>query len=144
MVRMNDRDDFGRRYWHVEALGERGDSCDPTAARERRHMCSVEAGANVVGSRVTDFDSRREIHAPALDIDLPCRLVPSSTDGHFHLYIDKLMPWPDYVHLMRVLQDVGILEHGYVDSAIARGQSFLRLPHVRKEARVGSDSYMYS
>lgn len=36
-----------------------------------------------------------EMHRPALDIDVPCRVVPSSTEGHCHIYFDTLaLSWP--------------------------------------------------
>lgn len=31
-----------------------------------------------------------KLHAPTLDVDFPCELVPSSTPGHFHRYIDAV------------------------------------------------------
>ena len=31
------------------------------------------------------------MHKPVLDIDMPVRVEPSSTPGHFHLYIDRAM-----------------------------------------------------
>lgn len=85
--------------------------------------------ANCTGSKLDDGSG---LHAPALDIDLPCRLVPSSTPGHHHLYIDKAMPWPKYVKLLNVLAEVGILEESYVAASIRDGATILRKPGVSK------------
>lgn len=92
----------------------------------------VEAGANVVSSLLTNGK-----HAPAIDVDVKARLVPSSTPGHSHAYIDHEMPWDDYLLLLRVLTQVGIVQKGFYDSAVRRGTTLLRLPHVRKRV-VGS------
>lgn len=71
-------------------------------------------------------------HYPVLDLDLPVYVVPSSTPGHSHLYIDHLMTWEKYVALLRALADAGLVEEGYVKASIARGHTALRLPWVRK------------
>jgi len=72
-------------------------------------------------------------HKPVLDIDMPVKIFPSSTEGHFHLFIDKEMSWEDYCKLMNVMAEVGILEQGYVNASIARGCSAVRLPWIKKE-----------
>jgi hypothetical protein len=140
---VDDRDDFGRAYYRVDRLGERGDSAVPDDAKEHRERATVRNGANVVGSQLARDANvlYGGTHAPALDIDLPCRLVESTTPGHFHLFIDHEMPWSAYMKLLYALQDAGILEPGYVASAVNRGQSFLRLPHVKKQLMSGS-SYL--
>lgn len=94
-----------------------------------------EQFANLVTSKL---DAGLDMHAPALDLDVPARLVPSSTPGHSHLYIDVPMPWDDYVRLLTVLADVGILEPNYVSVSIARGASYLRKEGVYKP---GSDAW---
>ena len=68
------------------------------------------------------------LHRPVLDLDMNAALIPSATPGHFHLYIDKLIPWENYDKLLRVMADCGILEQGYVDASIERGYSSARLP----------------
>jgi hypothetical protein len=68
-------------------------------------------------------------HAPAIDIDLECRLVGSSTPGHYHLYIDKEMVWEDYEKLLAVLKDVGIVEEGFYNQAVVNQKTFLRVRH---------------
>lgn len=72
-------------------------------------------------------------HKVVLDIDMPAQLVPSSTPGHFHLYIDHEMDWLDYRVLLLALGVAGILEEGYVGASIARGHTALRLPWIKKE-----------
>lgn len=72
-------------------------------------------------------------HRPVLDIDFPVKVVPSSTPGHFHLYLDKEMSWEVYEELLKALGKAGILEEGYVRASIAREHTSVRLPWIKKE-----------
>lgn len=71
-------------------------------------------------------------HKVVIDVDLPCRLVESSTPGHYHLFIDHAMTWPAYVELLNALTAAGIVEPGYLAAALQRGHTAVRLPWVRK------------
>lgn len=71
-------------------------------------------------------------HKPVLDIDLPVIVVPSSTPGHHHLFIDKEMTWENYEKLLKVLAEVGIIEEGYLGAALMRGHTAVRLQGVTK------------
>lgn len=73
-------------------------------------------------------------HAPAIDLDVPARLIPSTTEGHAHLYIDVPMSWRQYKRLLRALVAAGVVEPGYYKASRRRGATFLRLPWVRKPA----------
>jgi hypothetical protein len=73
------------------------------------------------------------MHRPLLDIDFPAVVIPSTTPGHGHLYIDKEMSWKDYKKLLNLFADLGIIEHGYRGASLARGYSALRLPWIKKE-----------
>ena len=74
-----------------------------------------------------------QMHRPMLDLDFPATLIPSTTEGHFHLYLDKPMTWRKYKRLLRALGEAGIIEHGYMQASLERGYSSLRLPWVKKE-----------
>lgn len=73
------------------------------------------------------------MHRPVLDIDFPATVIPSTTPGHGHLYIDKLLTWDQYEKLLNVLAEVGIIEQGYAGASIARQHTAVRLPWVRKK-----------
>lgn len=88
--------------------------------------------ANLISSEIAE---KNGIHAPALDLDFPCTLVPSTTPGHYHLYLDKAMTWDEYVMMLRILAVVGILEEGYVKAAIKRKKTLLRAPWVKKDPK---------
>ena len=77
-------------------------------------------------------------HRPALDIDIPCELIPSSTPGHCHLYFPTVsLTWEMYQDLLLTLANCGILEQRYVEHSLDRGQTLLRPPSVRKETPSG-------
>jgi hypothetical protein len=86
--------------------------------------------ANLVSSELKD---ERGTHTVALDLDIPARLVPSSTPGHSHLFIDIELDWPKYERLLKALAEAGIIESGYVAVSIERQATHLRLPWIRKE-----------
>ena len=71
-------------------------------------------------------------HKPVIDFDLPIEVIPSSTEGHGHLYIDKRLSWSDYVKLLEVLVEVGLVEEGYLNASVARGYTAVRLPWIMK------------
>lgn len=67
-------------------------------------------------------------HTVMLDIDWPCKVIPSATEGHFHLYIDKPMDWDTYTKLIQAFMDAGIVEAGYGAASFKRKASYLRVP----------------
>jgi len=87
--------------------------------------------ANLLSSECTG-EWNTGMHMPTLDMDVPCTLIPSSTEGHFHLLIDVPMSWEQYTRLLDVMWEVGILQEGFVRLMTARGATFVRKPGVRK------------
>lgn len=72
------------------------------------------------------------LHFPVLDIDIPAYLVPSSTEGNSHLYLDVRLSDDQMWKLCDLLAEVGILQPGYVSACKARGYTSVRLPWVKK------------
>jgi hypothetical protein len=100
---------------------------EPYGETEYHKLPVVPASeANVISSLLTNGR-----HAPAIDIDYPVHVVPSRTRGHHHLYIDHELTWGDYKRLLRVMAEVGLVEIGYAESAIANGRSLLRVPGAK-------------
>lgn len=87
-----------------------------------------ESDANLI----TSATGKGDWHLPVLDLDIPHTYVPSSTEGHGHLYLDTPVKWSDYEKLLRTLARLGILEHGYVEASIAKGATMVRKPGVKK------------
>jgi hypothetical protein len=75
-----------------------------------------------------------EGHYLLLDLDLPAWLVPSSTPGHSHLYVetDKPIQWQHLKKALIALALCGVLEDGYVMASLDRESTTLRLPWVHK------------
>ncbi|ALJ19561.1 hypothetical protein [Microbacterium sp. No. 7] len=112
-----------------EVVASIDDNEDYTEAGGRRLTDDLEE-ATVITSRTTGGEK----HKIVLDIDLPAKLIPSSTEGHFHLFIDKEISELAYFGLLEALRNVGVLEDGYVSASLARGHTAVRLPWVRKGA----------
>ena len=71
-------------------------------------------------------------HWPVIDIDLPIRVVASSTPGHNHLYIDVPMDTETFMNLLDALVAAGLVEDGFARGSRRRGHADLRLPHIHK------------
>jgi hypothetical protein len=103
---------------------------DPLTAHEftseSRRPVKSERSSNLVSS-LTD----EGMHMPALDIDFPVTVKPSTTKGHYHLFIDKPMTWEQYMRLLEALTDAGIIEEGFYTASANRGASFLRTKQLK-------------
>lgn len=118
---------ISRKYF-LKKLVENTDAYGGKTAMEKTIECE-EGKANLISSRLNVDEN---LHAPAIDIDVPCRLVRSSTEGHFHLYIDVPMTWTKYLKLLEALHDAGVVESGYLQCARRDKQSLLRKPGITK------------
>jgi hypothetical protein len=63
----------------------------------------------------------------------PFMLVPSTTPGHWHLYVDKAMTWDEYSELLEEMVDHRIVSADYYDASVVRRMTRLRKPGVRKD-----------
>lgn len=90
--------------------------------------------APLLQSHVASSLRKDGMHVVALDIDHPAWLVKSSTEGHFHLYIEvpEGIEWDKYKVLLLALAEAGVVEEGYVGASIERGHTDVRLPWIKK------------
>lgn len=117
------------RLWrHLPRVTRRTEFVDTYNGTERTEPKCQAADATVMTSEVLGTDR----HAPVLDLDMPCTLVPSSTPDHYHLIIETAMSWRRYRGLLRALARAGIIERGYYRASIRRGYSAVRVPWVKK------------
>jgi hypothetical protein len=72
-------------------------------------------------------------HKVLLDLDVEHYYVPSSTEGHGHLYINVDLSTAQYNVLLFTLQHLGIIQKGFALLSIKRGFAALRFPWVKKE-----------
>lgn len=75
------------------------------------------------------------LHKPCIDLDLDCHLVPSRTEGHYHLYINKEVEWDKYLKVLEALRDAGIVEAGFVKASNFRKYSACRKPLISTPTR---------
>lgn len=87
---------------------------------------------DVDGQLVSSYLDGSSLHAPVLDIDVPIRLIPSSTDGHSHLYIDVPMHRITMFVMLGGLMVAGVVEPGFFWWSLRRGGCFVRRPGVVK------------
>lgn len=83
--------------------------------------------ANLVSSELPNG-----LHAPVIDLDFEVHLLPSSTPGKYHLYIDKHITWEQYESLLTGFYMAGLIEAGWYNNALQDKRTYLRLPHVKK------------
>jgi hypothetical protein len=131
-----------RKFFKADA----DDLNDPDYLNSVKREETTEDKANLVSSIMDDeynmmrlnYDIR---HAPVLDLDFHCDLVPSSTPGRFHLFMDKEVNWLHYIPVLTAMAAAGLLEPGYVGASIAAGATFVRKPGVRKVKMIDSGDY---
>ena len=89
-----------------------------------------EGEGNTYVSRV---DDEGLLHMPCLDLDFDCELYESRTPGHYHLYLNKQIPWVSYVRLLEALKECGLVQPGWVEQAMRNGHTTLRKPQIIDE-----------
>lgn len=90
---------------------------------------------------VTSHSSIEGYHLPVLDLDFRAYLIPSSTHGHYHLYMDRPVPWRKYKKLLKALYRAGIIEYGFYKNSIKRGYTSARLPWISKYDTIKEASF---
>src|SRR6478735_2350381 len=89
--------------------------------------------ANLVSS-LAYSDGGVSYHYPVLDIDMQAVLTPTSTPGHHHLFINKLLTDEQYGKLLNTLVEVGIVQQGILDLQWKQdGMTCARMPGEVKE-----------
>lgn len=104
-------------------------SADETIEEKRPEVADLDE-ADIITSEVQNTNGKT--HKLVLDIDFPVKVVPSTTEGHFHLYIDKKMSKEAYFELVRAFVDAGIVEEGFLGASLERGFTGVRLPWIKK------------
>lgn len=79
-------------------------------------------------------EAERQVYPFIVGLETPARLLPSSTPGHHHLYMDTELPWNDYALLLKRLEEATIIQRGFYRASLERKQTMLRKPGVLKPA----------
>lgn len=99
-------------------------------AEEREEYDGPLSGAQLLGSAIAGKPGK---HALVLDLDVPAVLVPSTTPGHSHLYVDVEVDFWQIEAVMKALVDARVLEVGYYNAALRRQATYVRTPWAPKD-----------
>lgn len=101
---------------------------------DERIEADLHEDANVVCSRRVDdpWFGSRNLHSVMLDLDVPAWLVPSSTEGHSHLYVAVSAKEEDYFAFLDAAAKIGVITPTYAEVSKKKGGTRLRLPWVKK------------
>lgn len=97
-----------------------------------------EIAPGIGSANLVTSEFRDGLHRLVIDVDHPLWVLPSSTPGHGHLYVDVPMTWFHAVDILEAMSEAGVVEPGYVASSKARGYTAVRLPWVSKGARAAT------
>lgn len=97
---------------------------------DRKDVTTDSCLPNIISSLISSTGER---HMPVIDIDFPCYVIPSSTPGHFHLYLDKEISWQDYEFVLFSMKRAGLIDPGFYDESVRKRQTFARLPWIKKD-----------
>lgn len=126
-----------RKMRHVEDWQE--DSSVPLEKMGTDSPPSADlTSANIVTSEAAALPG---VHRPVLDIDINHVYVPSSTEGHGHLYLNLDVDHAKWEQLMTTLYECGIIQEGYYQASLNRGYSAVRVPWVKKDKPNFPDDY---
>lgn len=102
--------------------------------QQEMHALAKPQEAKPEGSNLISSEVRPGVHMPVIDCDFGIQAVASTTPGHYHLYIDQELTWPQYVALLDGFYAAGLIQEGWYRNAIKDERSYVRLPHIKKPA----------
>lgn len=130
---------FERQRWQADLLAFKD---EPLIAALALYDMGADRWPDPAGNLVSSHIVGSKKHAPVLDIDVPVRLVPSTSPGHTHLYVDIPMPRWRMMFMLFGLYCAGVLEMGNFWWSFRRGATFVRTQDVQKtEAESGKYTY---
>ena len=77
-------------------------------------------------------NTRQRRKLPALPLLVEAKTTPSSTKEHFHLFIEKEMPWEKYEHLLLFLRNASVIGQDFYEMCVKWKASFLLKPEYKK------------
>jgi len=110
---------------------------EPPIPFTHEHDKRTEVNGLALAEAISSEDVKTGKHHILIDIDRHCVLLPSTSNGHFHLYVQMGtmgdgMDFDDYAEWLRASAKIGLIEEGYAEASIRRRATFLRLPWIRK------------
>lgn len=95
-------------------------------------LAEVEALSSDLGPGFPGAGEPEHLHALVLDIDHQAWLIPSSTPGHSHLYVDLPVLPGDLWDFLDAAAKIGLVEEGYVSACKSRDMTSVRAPWIAK------------
>lgn len=114
------------KVYHVDFAKSTGYNDDEARTEKPADEC------NVITSELAQEGLWGAQHRVLLDLDIAAELIPSSTPGHSHLYIDVRAQWEAVENLLDALVACGVIEEGYANASKLRKHTALRMPGVVK------------
>lgn len=74
----------------------------------------------------------KSYHLPVLDLDVEHLYYPSTTPGHGALLLNVILTDVDHSRLLDLLEELGIIQPGFVEASRQRGYAALRTPWTDK------------
>ena len=116
-----------RRYYRLKP-----DETDPNKPANIRD--APPETADLISSELAQGETW---HLPVFDIDYDAELRPSSSQGKFHLFLNRPVPWSKYVKVLEAMADAGLLEPGWVDCAKKTGYALVRAKPTKGKDKLG-------
>lgn len=96
-----------------------------------------------------DVDISKEVAYSIVDEVFPesaARWVPSSTEGHHHVYINYAYTWEDYKERLKILtmkrnQFNTVVELAYFSHSCRHGGTIVRMPHIKRDKPRNGEEY---
>lgn len=122
-----------RTYWRAPDLGIKNEPLIVSLLtyrqkKNRRQVPATSPYANLLSSKTTTGKQK-----PIIDLDFEFEIKPSSTPGHYHLYLNHEISNFRFLVLMAALWFAGVVEMGYAVWSIRRMGNFVRPPGVMKQ-----------
>lgn len=120
----------GRNFYQADVLFSNETDYE-SKKRMRLQAISVcdKDEANLIGSTI---DMNGDVHYPVIDFDIPVRLVPSSTPGHNHLYIDHPVTLQQMVNMLAAMAEAGVVQKGFANGTRRNKVATVRPPWIQK------------
>ncbi|HVM90407.1 MAG TPA: hypothetical protein VMU11_00735, partial [Verrucomicrobiae bacterium] len=78
--------------------------------------------------RILPEPTSDRLELPPLVLSVQAKAHPSSTPGHFHLFLEKEMSWPHYEGLLIALRDAEVIGQDFAAMCLKWRVSFLLKP----------------
>lgn len=128
------------RFYFMRFLSDDSSTLSGWHDARDEHLVKATESANLIGSQFVE--GRHPLHKLFIDLDVEHWYVPSSTEGHGHLYVNVDLTPEELQELMNTLAGYGIVGKGWAYQVQGRGENTFRLPgHYKTEQEKQLDKF---